>query len=347
MIVPMLMVLMLMAAVQLPDAPGRPTVQKVCGACHGMDVIVAKGRGRDEWEQVIASMVSRGAKATDAELGQVLNYLATNLPPKAVEASAGARQAPPRRKGIGAGAADAHVVDEVSAARGRTIYGAECLECHGPKSRGTDKGPDLVRSLVVLHDRYGSTIGPFLAKGHPLQSGGASSAFTHAQIADISNFLHQSVEDTLRSGPYNQVINVMTGDAQAGEAYFNGAGKCSGCHSPSGDLAGIAKKFDPPNLQQRFLFPQRAGFSGGHVMSAKPLTVTVTTPDGQAVSGRLISMDDFSVALQDSEGAYRSWKRTPALKVEEHNPYEAHEELLDQYTDKDIHNLLAYLETLK
>jgi cytochrome c oxidase cbb3-type subunit 3 len=344
---PMLMVLMLMAAAQLPDAPGRATVQKVCGACHGMDVIVSKGRGREEWEQVIGSMVSKGAKASDAELGQVLDYLAVNLPPKPVEAAANTPQAPVRRKGIGAGSNDAHVVDEVSAARGRSIYAAECLACHGPKTRGTDKGPDLVRSPLVLHDRYGSTIGPLLMKGHPLQSGGKSAALTQAQVEDISNFLHESLGDTMRSGPYNKVLNVMTGDAQAGQAYFNGAGKCSGCHSATGDLAGVAGKFDAPGLQQRFLFPQRTGFSAGHVMSAKVVTVTVTPGDGGPVTGTLVSADDFSVALRDEQGAYHSWKRTPELKMVEHDPYQGHEELLDQYTDKDIHNVLAYLETLK
>ncbi len=338
-------------AVQFPDAPGRETVQKVCGACHGADVIVPKGLGRKEWEQVIASMVSRGAKGTDAEFGVVLDYLATNFPPRATaQASASKGAAPPIRKkgGIGAGANDAHVVDEVSAARGRTAYAAECIQCHGPKARGTAQGMDLVRSVTVLHDRYGSTIGPFLAKGHPLQGGGTGAGLTKGQMEDLSNFLHQRVEDTLRSGPYNEVINVLTGDAKAGAAYFNGPGKCSSCHSPGKDLAGIAKRFDPPGLQQRFLFPQSIGFNAnGRVVRAEPVTVTVTLASGEAVSGRLVSMDDFTVALQDADGQYRSWKRTPELKVEKHNPYAAHIALLDQYTDADIHNLTAYLETLK
>ncbi len=348
----MLTVLLLIAAAQapagqLPDAPGRPTVQKVCGACHGMDVISAKGRTRADWEQVIASMVSRGAKGSDAELGQVLDYLATNLPLSTKQAAEPTSAVPVKRKGIGAGANDAQIVDEASAARGRSIYAADCINCHGPKARGNEHGPDLVRSLTVLHDRYGSTVGPFLTKGHPLQSGQPSSAMTQAQVEDISNFLHQRVEDTLRSGPYSKVINVMTGDAKAGARYFSGAGNCAGCHSPTGDLAGIAKKFDAPDLQQRFLFPERVGFVNGHVLSAKPETVTVSPSDGPAVSGVLLTMDDFNVALRDGQGEYHSFKRTPDLKVEKHDPYEAHEALLDQYTDKDIHNVLAYLETLQ
>jgi hypothetical protein len=167
-------------------------------------------------------------------------------------------------------------------------------------------------------------------------------------VADLSHFLHQRLGDTLRSGPYSKVLNVLTGDAAAGAAYFNGAGKCSGCHSPTGDLAGIAKRLDPPTLQQQFVFPQARGGRGrGAASTAKPVTVTVTSSSGVAVTGVLIALDDFNVSLRDSSGDYKSWKRTPGLRIEKHDPYQAHIELLDQYTDKNIHDVVAYLETLK
>jgi mono/diheme cytochrome c family protein len=130
---------------------------------------------------------------------------------------------------------------------------------------------------------------------------------------------------------------VLTGDAKQGAAYFSGAGKCTSCHSPSGDLAGIGRKYDPPTLQQRFLFPQRT----------RPVTVTVTPPSGSPVTGSLVRMDDFNVALRDPSGQYRSWTRARDLKIEKNDPYAGHTELLDKYTDKDIHNVVAYLETLK
>src|SRR5215831_9565474 len=158
----------------------------------------------------------------------------------------------------GAGPADKQVVDPAAADRGKTIYIAECITCHGAKARGTETGPDLVRSVALLHDRLGNEIGPFLRKGHPTQSGTPSTKFTQAQVTDLSHFLKQRVNDTLRSSPLYQVQNVLTGDAKAGAAYFNGAGKCNSCHSPTGDLAGIGKRLDPPLLQQRFLFPLRA-----------------------------------------------------------------------------------------
>ena len=210
-------------AADLPDAPGRDTVKKVCAACHPAEVVLAKGMTREQWGNMVSNMISRGAKGTDAEFAKIVDYLSTNLPPKAHGDYAGNSGSgkdagvKPARKASGgliaqAGSVDKHVVDEVAANRGKTIYVAQCITCHGPRGRGTAQGADMVRSLVVLKDRYGSTIGPYLKKGHPTQSGAASASFTSAQIQDLSHFLHQKVEDTLRTGPYNNVLNVLTGD---------------------------------------------------------------------------------------------------------------------------------------
>jgi mono/diheme cytochrome c family protein len=257
---------------------------------------------------------------------------------------------------LGAGAADSHVVDDAGAARGKTVYIAECITCHGVKARGgntnlptNQQGPDLIRSLIVLHDRYGNAIGPFLAKGHPLQSGRPASSLKAEQVADLAHFLHEKVYNTLRTGSELQIQNVLTGDAKAGAVYFNGAGKCNTCHSPAGDLKGIGKRYDPPTIQSKFLFPRTVGFGRGGAAGTKqkPVTVTVTQSNAEVVSGELISLDDFNVSLRDSQGNYRSFKITESLKVVKHDPYAMHVTLLDQYTDKDIHDIVAYLESLK
>jgi small nuclear ribonucleoprotein (snRNP)-like protein len=135
---------------------------------------------------------------------------------------------------------------------------------------------------------------------------------------------------------------VLTGDAKAGEAFFNGPGKCSTCHSPKGDLAGFGAKYDPVDIQQRFLFP-RPAFGRGR----KQKMVTVTAANGKAVTGVLDKIDDFNVSLKDASGEYHSWTRTPSLKVVVDDPFEAHGQLLDVYTDKNMHDVTAYLETLK
>ncbi len=142
-------------------------------------------------------------------------------------------------------------------------------------------------------------------------------------------------------------MNVLTGDPKAGEIYFNGAGKCSSCHSPTGDLAGIAKKYDPPVLQLKVVFPETVAF--GRRMAAgtkKPVTVTVTPLSGPPVTGVLLRMDDFNVSLTDQSGEYRSFARAPGVKVEKNDPYAAHIALLDQYTDKEIHDVDANIQSL-
>ena len=250
-----------------------------------------------------------------------------------VQASAGQRAPVLAAPGPG----DKQTVDAAAADRGKTTYLAECITCHGPKARGTDMGADLIRSLVVLRDRFGNELLPFLKKGHPTQSKTPSAALTQAQVADLSHFLKQRFADTLRSSPTYRVQDVLTGNVKAGAEYFNGAGKCNSCHSPTGDLAGIGKKYDPPTLQQRFLFPQRT----------KPITITVTPGSGPSVSGTLVRIDDFNVSLRDSSGEYRAWRRTRDLKIDRSDPLATHVELLDRYTDKNMHDVVAYLESLR
>ncbi|MBI4905783.1 MAG: c-type cytochrome [Acidobacteria bacterium] len=336
----------------LPDEPGKETVIRLCGStCHGPQIVSGKGYSKDNWAAVVNGMISRGAKANAAEFTEIVDYLGKHLPPRTGTAGAGGVGF------IGAGPDDAHIVDAAAADRGKSTYVAECVTCHGPKARGgpdslppAQRGADLVRSLVVLKDRYGATIGAFLKKGHPMQSGKASARLDGAQVIDLAHFLHAKVGETLRSGPYSQPINVLTGNKAAGEAYFKGAGGCTHCHSISGDLAGIGKKYDPVMLQQKFLFPRTFGFArGGGARAAAPKQVTlkVTPPDGKTVSGTLAYLDDFNVALRDSEGEYHSWKRTPALKVEKNDPYQGHIDLLDKYTDKDIHNVVAFLNSVQ
>jgi mono/diheme cytochrome c family protein len=239
-----------------------------------------------------------------------------------------------------AGSTDKQVVDDAAADRGKKIYIAQCITCHGASARGAQNGPDLVRSLTLLHDRYGNQIGPYLKKGHPT----ATSKFTDAEVIDLSHFLHARVEDTLRTSPLFHAQNILTGDPKAGEAYFNGAGKCATCHSPKGDLAGFGAKYDPVDIQQRFLFPRPAiGRGAGHAR----VTATVTTPSGAVVTGPLDRIDDFTISLRDASGQYYSWKRTSDLKVKIDDPFAPHARLLDELTDKNIHDTTAYLETLK
>jgi len=247
-------------------------------------------------------------------------------------------------------------VDPAAADRGRKIWASGCITCHGTQARGTDDGPNLVQSVIVLHDRNGSELGPFLKKEHRTQKGTAGANLTDAQIVDLANFLRQRVNETLRGSPTFHVQDILTGDARAGAEYFNGAGQCTSCHSVTGNLAGIASRVSSPlELQQRMLFPGSgrggSGRGGGRMGSPAPspnaITVTITPPSGAPMSGALVQMDDFYVTYRDASGLIRVVRRTPALKVVKSDPLQAHHDLLDRITDKNIHDLVAYLETLK
>lgn len=233
--------------------------------------------------------------------------------------------------------------DPAAAERGEKTFVANCGFCHGARAKGGEKGPDLLRSVLVLDDENGKSIAPVILRGRP-DKGMPKFPFTSAQIADISAFLHRSIQAAADRGSY-KTLDIVTGDAKAGAAYFNGAGKCSGCHSVSGDLKGVGAKYEPVSLQDRFLMPRGRW---GDTNSKTALTVTVAQPSGEAVSGKLLSIDDFNVALKDADGNYRSFtRRGDTPRVEVHDPLEVHSELLKHYSDTEIHNLTAYLVTLK
>src|SRR5262249_39970877 len=160
------------------------------------------------------------------------------------------------------------------------------------------------------------------------------------QIMDIAQFLHMRVELSANRGLY-QSQNVVTGDPKKGEAYFNGS--CKSCHSPTGDLAKIGSKFAPDMLQNRLLWPA-GGFRGG---GGTPKKVIVTLASGETVTGTLKQLDDFNVSLYDASGNYRWFKRDERVKIEVEDRLVGHRQLLAKYTDADVHNLTAYLVTLK
>ena len=235
-------------------------------------------------------------------------------------------------------------VDATSAARGSALYAESCAKCHGATVRGTASAPDLIRSKVVLHDRFEMLHGKELPQ--VLTKAPHHFDLKDAQLADLSQFLTLSINNILRSGYSNEPVNILTGNAKAGEAYFNGEGGCSKCHSTTGDLAGVGKRYSPATLQQKFLFPN-AGVRRGAVGPTAKVQVKVTPPSGKSVTGTLARIDDFNVSLRETSGEYRTFGRGDGVKVEIIDPFAGHVALLDKYTDTDIHNLLAYLVTLK
>ena len=66
-------------SLKLPDAPGRATTEKVCGECHGAEVLIGRQETKETWAAIVDDMIQRGASGTDDEFFEVVNYLSTNF----------------------------------------------------------------------------------------------------------------------------------------------------------------------------------------------------------------------------------------------------------------------------
>jgi cytochrome c oxidase cbb3-type subunit 3 len=175
-------------------------------------------------------------------------------------------------------------------------------------------------------------------------------------ILAVAEFLHSVMAQAGRQGrpPERETpfeLNVVVGDAAAGEVYFQRA--CSRCHSLAGDLQGIAGRVaNPRDLQNLWVSGGVSGRGGGRGGGGggqdARVRVTVTVPGGAAVTGRLVRIDDFIVTLVDDEGVRRTFRREGATpKVEIADPLEPHRRLALELTDRDMHNVTAYLATIK
>ena len=223
--------------------------------------------------------------------------------------------------------------DPAAVARGKTLYEADCSFCHGTLATGGNGGPDLVRSVLVNHDKKGDLIGPVIREGR-VSKGMPKFNLAAARISDLVAFLHQRNRDARLRSTY-KILNVAVGDATAGKAYFKA--HCSSCHSPTGDLAGIATKYPGDELQQRWIYPQ----------PGPAPRVTVTLASGQKYKDKLVHIDEFDVSLYDAQGTYRSFPLTNGTHAEVTDPLAAHYRLMNQLTDTDMHNVTTYLESLK
>lgn len=223
------------------------------------------------------------------------------------------------------------------AERGAPVFQQQCAFCHGRDAAGGEDGPDLTRSKLVAADASGDKIAPVIREGRP-EKGMPRFALPDNEIAALVAFIHDQkmkMEALVGKRRGVDVADLQTGSVEAGKAYFNGAGKCASCHSPSGDLAGVAKRFEGLKLEQEMLYPKNA-----------KATVTVTLPSGEKVTGELAYRDEFTIGLRDAAHKYRSWSISQ-VKFSINAPADAHVELLAKYTDDDIHNLMAYLQTLR
>ena len=216
--------------------------------------------------------------------------------------------------------------------------------CHWRRVR-----PDLTDSDLVAQDRGGNTLGPVIRNGRP-ERGMPGFPLSAPDLKAVIDYIHArkaAVDKDPGRRRRVTIADLSTGSADAGRTYFNGAGGCAACHSPTGDLAGVGGRFRGLGLLMRFLYPTPGNATQlpGDKPKPNPVTVTVTLPAGDTVTGPLVFRDEFTIALRDADGWFRSWPQS-AVKVSVKDPVLAHAEQLGKYTDDDVHNLFAYLQTL-
>ncbi len=224
-----------------------------------------------------------------------------------------------------------------SVSAGKAQFQQTCGFCHGRDGRGAN-GPDLIRSSLVSHDVNGNLIGPVVHNGRP-EKGMPAFQLSDNEISNIAGFLHaqaQIAANVARRIPSEYPIEkLLVGSAEAGKLFFNGQGNCKSCHSPTGDFAHLSSKYKPFDLQTRIVYPSGVNPS-----------LVVTDSSGQKFTGEQVYADEFLISLRDKNGWIHTWKRS-AAQVEIHDPLADHAKLLKTYSDRNIHDLFAYLETLK
>jgi cytochrome c oxidase cbb3-type subunit III len=231
--------------------------------------------------------------------------------------------------------------DPAAVESGQRRFIESCGFCHGANARGGEGGPDLLRSVVVLEDDAGKRLGPFLKEGRPDQGMPRFERFSAGQVAELATFLHSRVAAAARRGDIR--LDAATfGDSAAGAAFFRGEGACSTCHSATGDLKGIGAKYDLETLQGRVLMPRRSAAVG-----TAP-TAVIRFASGQSYSGVLRRLTDFDVSIDEPSGARRSFLRNGAEPtIEVRDPLQSHIDMWPKLTDDQMHNLVAFLASLK
>lgn len=227
--------------------------------------------------------------------------------------------------------------DKAAAERGAPLYQQDCGFCHGPQARGAE-GPNLVVSSVVLDDEHGEKLVPFLKQGRPDKGMPSFASLSDDQLKDISEFVHQQVEDVANRGTYH-VLNILVGNSSKGEEYVQA--NCMSCHTAN-TFAHIASKYGTPDqLQRSWVWPARPEDQ------SLAVTANVTLADGATISGRVTQVSDFTITLVGASGDTHVIDRGPGVVVVMKDPLEPHERLIQSLKNDDMHNVTAYLETLK
>jgi len=316
---------------QAQTDPGAQSYAIHCSICHGdqREGILPgfpplSGIKRRMTDDQVTTLVHGGKgrmpgfpRIQDAELNALLQFLGTpapviSTPGKASEATG-------------------------QAAAGGALFHQHCAFCHGRDAMGGETGPDLTQSKLVLGDKTGEKIAQVVHEGR-VEPKMPSFNFSGEEVGGLVAFIRWRIKMAAEHPGGRRGVSVadlQTGNAEKGKAYFNGAGGCARCHSATGDFAGLASRLQGLQLEERMLYPR-----------GNRAKVTVTLPSGEKFAGIIAYKDEFTIGLRDAQGTYHSWP-TNRVTFAVDDPAQAHVEQFPKYTDEDVHNLMAYLQTLK
>lgn len=234
-----------------------------------------------------------------------------------------------------------------AASPGQSVYTANCVFCHGPGARGGSQGgPDLAKSPIVRGDSEGAELAAFLNVGRP-EKGMPAFHLPLPQLKNLAAYLHSVVAASEGRPQFGEEI--LVGNAAAGKRFFESDGRCTQCHAVDKDLKGIGSRYSPLVLQGRLVLPLgKGGYPGFESPDAPRSQVTVTEPGGRSQAGLLLFLSDYYVSFLDSAGQRHTVPRegdTPKVTVKD--PLAAHLALQSRLTDQQMHNLTAYLASLK
>jgi cytochrome c oxidase cbb3-type subunit 3 len=229
------------------------------------------------------------------------------------------------------------VPDKAAAARGEPLFKQNCAFCHGPQGHGAT-GPSLITSDEVLGDDHGEKLVQFLKKGRPEKGMPAFATMSDDKLRDMAEFMHLQVEEVANRGGYH-VLNIVVGNKEKGHAYV--AAHCLSCHSAE-TFAHIGSKFrSPEQLQRYWIWPANAS------NQATAVTATVKTPDGATLTGRVRQVSDFRITIIDGTGHAHAIERERGVEVQINDPLAAHQEMIMTLKNDDMHDVTAYLDSMK
>ncbi|MFY9940026.1 MAG: c-type cytochrome [Silvibacterium sp.] len=329
-------------AAPTPASPGAEAYASHCAICHGdrrEGILPAfpplLGIGRQLTDAQITELIHTGKgrmpafpKVQGEELTELLRFLSS--PDMSAPQTSGAQAT-----NAGGNTSPAHPAGLSEA--GGALFRQNCAFCHGRDAMGGETGPDLTQSRLVRADRGGDRISEVIRDGRPEKKMPAFN-FSSQELLSLAAFIHaQEAAAVSKKGGRRgvEVADLQTGNVEKGKEYFDGAGGCVKCHSATGDLAGIASRFEGLQLEEQMLYPRDVKNQ-----------VTVTLPSGEKLTGTLEYQDEFTIGMRDDDKTYHSWP-VGKVKFKVDSPVDAHVELFSKYTDDDIHNLMAYLQTLR